>query len=495
MLKKRFDWKFQIEEVILLMIIVLNIFDAAETLPATLDYVKKIISWAGLGIIFYKAKPTQIIFGVRQKAFEDVLLIAGYFLILIKDLVSYAMSSITETSSFLVPFFNVLINNAYQIEIFGIFTGLFLIIAVSINMILKHPIKGPSIMEIIHEEGSIPQNFKELTRKVLTSTAVLLAFFLIVFNLVMEWLAIAIDAPLLMIAIAFYLFFIVKHHKKVFSKKFLIKFGDFGSKFYEDIIEHFKYKKTILRALFAMLVLHIATEALHFIWPYLFGVADSLYFNLLSTAHPSFYSLFVTDALVVDFFSSILLFIAYIGNLAAILFFLIAPGYLWFLIYKNKKFALSKIQITLLVSSISIFILSPAFQISLLWSQLISGVDIIGQSILQNSLFPIEVTVLISVCFGLFASLISRKKHVEMNIMKIITILSQSFFVFYITLFTISISQYYVNTLIYLASISKFFLMFIFAIFFIITLLFYILGTFSFVRDTHAHSKEHLTVK
>ncbi|MBN1175288.1 hypothetical protein JXA48_01455 [Candidatus Woesearchaeota archaeon] len=496
MLKKRFgDWKVGIEEIILFLIIILNVFDAIEHLPSTLDYIKKIISWAALGFIFYRAKPTKIIFGTYQKGIEDIMLISGYFLILIKDLVSYAMSSVNDASSFLVPFFNALIKNQSSIEIFGIYAGMLLILAVSINMILKHPIRGPSVMHIIHEDGPIPNNFKDFFHRLLTSFAVLVAFYLIVFNLVMEWLAIAIDAPLLMIALGTYIFFIIKHREKFNSRSFLSKFGDFGSSFYEDVIKHFTYKKTILRALFAMLVLHIATESLHFIWPYVFGVADSLYFGLLSSPHLSMFQVFALDSIATDFLGNALLFVTIAGNIIAILFLLLAPGYLWYLIYKNKKFTLSKMQIGILISSLLMFILSPAFKIRPLTNEALIGVNISGHSIVQNSIIGIPATVLIALSVGLICALLSTDISKEKKIMRLITIVTQIFFTIYIALFTYSISNYYIQSIIYLSTIKKYVLLIIFALFFIITVLFYLFGTIGFIKDTSAHAKEHLTAK
>ena len=494
--KKRFgDWKVGVEEVILFLIIVLNVFDAIERLPGVFDYIKKIISWAALGFIFYKAKPTKIVFGVRERAIEDILLIAGYFLILIKDLVSYAWSSINDASPFLRPFFETLIRNQGGIEIFGIYAGLFLILAVCINMIMKYPTKGPSMMHIFHEDGPIPQNFKYFFHKLTTSFFILVAFYVIVFNLVMEWLAIAIDAPLLMIALATYILFIVKHREKFNPRSFLAKFGDFGSSFYEEVIKKFTYKKTILKALFAMLVLHIATEALHFIWPYVFGVADSLYFGLLSSTHLSAFQVFAMDSVGLDMLGKVSLLVTMLGNVVAILFLLLAPGYLWYLIYKNKKFSMSRMKIGLLSSSLVMFFLSPAFSIRSLIDAPLAGVDIAGQSIVQNTVIGIYPTVLIALSIGILLSILSSDTKKEMGIMKAILFVTQIFFTAYILMFSFSVSSYYVDTIAFLFSSGKFILSLVFVIFFLVTIAFYLLGIFSFIKNTLLHGKEHLSVK
>ena len=51
----------RIEELILILIILLNIFDFFELLSADLDFIKLIISWTVLGYLIYKASLTKII--------------------------------------------------------------------------------------------------------------------------------------------------------------------------------------------------------------------------------------------------------------------------------------------------------------------------------------------------------------------------------------------------------------------------------------------------
>jgi len=495
MLKKELrTWAIGIEEIVLISIIILNFFDAVEYLSPTLDYVKKIISWAALGYLFYHSKPTKIIFGTKNSKM-DFLLVISYFLILIKDLVSYARSSINETSKFLMPLFKSLIENQSSIESFGIYAGLFLIFTISVNMVMKYDIKEPSVLSIFRKNKLIPKNFKSFFFHSIEGFVLLLAFYLIVFNLVMEWLAIAIDAPLLMISLAIYIFISFKHKHLLSSKKFLNKFGNFGSSFYEEIIKKFMYKKTILRSLYALLVLHIATESLHFIWPYIFSVADSLYFGVLNSVHLSAFQIFIIDSAGFNLLNMLLLVVAILGNVLAVLFLLLAPGYLWFLIYKNKKFSLSRMNIVVLVSSLLIFILMPAFRFTTIIDQPLLGVDISAQSIVQNSLFGLPLGLLIALTGGLVVSLLSVNINYEKRIMRLITLISQLFFIGYIFLFTVSLGDYYLKTIKYLFINNYFYMGFIFSLFFIILLLFYFGGTFSFLRDTIKHANEHLKTK
>ena len=95
----------------------------------------------------------------------------------------------------------------------------------------------------------------------------------------MEWLAVAIDAPLAVIGIFSYLFFIIKHHEKFHVDSFLFKMGNFGEEFYERFIDMFHSRSGIILGISGMLVLHLFTDALSFIVPYIFVFRDILYFS------------------------------------------------------------------------------------------------------------------------------------------------------------------------------------------------------------------------
>ena len=110
--------EFGAEEFILLGIIILNVLDAFEIIGSDLDYIKKIISWTALGMLIYKASPSKIFVGWRKKSMDGVLLTA-YFLMIIKNLISYAYVAVDSASSFLLPFYQFLILHAVTIELVG----------------------------------------------------------------------------------------------------------------------------------------------------------------------------------------------------------------------------------------------------------------------------------------------------------------------------------------------------------------------------------------
>ena len=108
-------WAFGIEEVILIIIVLLNVFDFFEALDPTWDYVKKIVSWTILGYLLYKTSLTNVFFGSKHKD-TDFLIVFSYFLLITKNFTYYATVALDEGVHFLIPYYALIANNAIMIE-------------------------------------------------------------------------------------------------------------------------------------------------------------------------------------------------------------------------------------------------------------------------------------------------------------------------------------------------------------------------------------------
>jgi len=485
---------FEIEEIILLAIILLNVLDALKLLSPELDYIKKIVSWTALGIVLYKAKISKLFSG-QNKPWLDGILITGYFFLIIKNLVAYAIGSVATTSTFMKPFYSFLAEHAVVIDKGGLLIGLFMLLFVALHLTARTSIKRPSILAMLGEEKKELTSVKQLLIRLSKAIVVILLFFVGVFNLVMEWLAIAIDAPLLMIGLAVYLFFVIKHKEHFTSQSFLRKFGSFGSSFYQDVINHFKYRKTVFRALSGLVVLHLLTDAFNFVWPFLSGLKDPLYFNLLSTQHPSLFILVQQDILTSSIKQIAIVGVAYIGNIIGLLGLLLLPGFLWLLLYKNKPFVLTRASIATVLSSWLLMLLIPIFKIRPLFAEPVYGVDIIGQSALEAARIQPYTAVAISVLVGVATFYLSKKVSIEKQITKGIVIILQLFFLIYTIMFFASISSYYLNIIPTLFSTNMYMLGSFLSALFFCTAVFYVLGTGSFLIDTAEHAQSHLRYK
>ena len=230
---------FGIEEIILLSIIILNIFDFFEIISPEFDYIKKIISWTAMGLLLYRINLSKLFIGKKSKQ-TNILLLTGYFMFIVKDLISYAKSSLDSINTiWLKQFFEVLVNNGSTIEILFLYVGIITLIFASIRLSVLVDKKEKEnkkniysllikLIQKINIKKRKKNNSKPLIKRICIIFFITISFFVVVFNLMVEWLGIAIDAPVLMIGIITYLFFIIKYHKSFNPKSFLYRFGNFG---------------------------------------------------------------------------------------------------------------------------------------------------------------------------------------------------------------------------------------------------------------------------
>ena len=467
----------RIEEIILVFLILFNVLDFFEILPADLDYVKKVITWTALGYLLYKASLTKIFFNNPNK-YVDILLILSYFMLIFKNIIIFSSGLIEEFVIF-YDFQKFIVDNASLLELYFLIIGSILILLIAIYSAFFIDVKKPSLMHIIHEEGK-PNNLYKFIIRIITIYLVYIAFFVVVFNLIMEWLAIAIDAPLIMLAILFYLFIVIRHYKKYSTETLLYKIGEFGEKFYEKFISLFHYKKTILLGISGMLVLHLLTDALSFIVPYIFILKDTLYFSQLGAGHDALIPLFLEQITSMPILEQFSLFFVYLLNTIGILILLLLPSFFWYIAFTKKKFNISKFKASIIMTSISIFLIAPIFEITRLTNKAILGVDIKTSfaSTIFNNFF--QVLFFAFIVFILTYLFLDNYKKYVLHIMMVIILL---FFTYYIYLFFTSLLIYYIDIIRTLFNTSRFILSLHFLIFFAINILFYVMGFIMFIDE------------
>jgi len=467
----------RIEEFILILLILLAFFDFFELLPADLDYVKKIISWTALGYLLYKASLTKIFFN-NQNKYVDFLLIVSYFMLIIKNLIIFSSGIIGEFVVF-YDFQKFLLDNSAAIELYSLIIGSVLILLLSVYSSFIE-VKKPSLMHIIHEDRKPNSAFKFLIR-VVSVYLVYTAFFVVVFNLVMEWIAIAIDAPIIMIGVLFYLFIIIRHYRKYSAERLIYKIGEFGEKFYEKFISLFHYRRTIFLGISGMLVLHLLTDALSFVVPYIFVLKDTLYFSQLGAGHDALIYLFLEQIKQEPILEQISLFFLYLLNTIGILFLLIMPSFFWYSAFTGRKFHVNKVTLGVIFSSVAILFVAPIYDISRLTGKTILGVDIktvFASNIIFNNFFQT-----LFFAFLVFIVIYSLAYHYKKYLVHIMIFKSVGFFAFYTYMFFTSLIIYYIDTIRALFNTSKFILSSYFLLFFAINILFYIVGFIMFVDE------------
>jgi hypothetical protein len=467
-----------VEEFILGAIILLNILAFLGLLTPDMDYIKKLISWSAVGYLIYQTKPSQIFTGSQSHRIDGVLLTA-YFLLFLKNFVGFAYTG--EASTFLEPLYQTMLTHGTIIELGGLYAGFALLLYAAFRLATQriHPRSVLGILHI-HKKASFIKKF-------LCSYGVALGFFVVVFSLVMEWLAVAIDAPLLVCGLAVYVFFIIKHKHHMDKDHWLRKFGDFGSDFYKNIIEHLKYKHSALRVLSGMLILHFITDAFIFLWSHISGIHDPLYFGPLSREPISIVQSIAVSTQQIGLPTSI--FFTVLSTIG-LLFFLLFPVLTWYDLYKNEHSKINHFFLAVCAVSLGSFFLAPVTKLVSLEGMAIHGVDIIMkpvQLIVSPTMTWILLGILTASAIGL--SILHRK-----FLASVLVFTSLVFVAWYSGLFYTSLVNYYTTAIPQIWNAGLQVLAVLFGLLFLVTTVFYVSATIYFTVDVIKHIKERILV-
>ena len=303
-----------------------------------------------------------------------------------------------------------------NLSIFFMLVGFGLLLIISIIATVKYDIRKPSIMAIIHEEGDPDFRPLQLILRFVSIFIILMAFYIIVFNLFMEWLAFAIDAPIIIVGILFYVYLIVRQRKKFDPESLLFKIGNFGESFYEPFLKLFYTRKGLFLALTGLLLLHLLSDIGNFIIPHITGLHDALYFSNLNpeTHVPLFFnwgggeSLIMKDLAQANGILQIIsLFWVYIFNVLGILCVMTLPAYIWYKVYISKGFNVAPLSLGIFFCAISVTFLAPLFEVAPISQSVISDEISLTGADIKTQTFPyllpqLTPTVIMLLSMGVF---------------------------------------------------------------------------------------------
>jgi hypothetical protein len=334
-------------------------------------------------------------------------------------------------------------------------------------------------------------------------------FFAIFFNLVVEWLAIAVDAPLAMTGIIVYLLVALRFHRRYHrgldTDDLISKVGGFGLDFVKDFAKLFTETRTVFLGLSGLLVLHLLTDIGVFVIPAITGLKDILYFGQLDAMHEPLFSILMSQwSLSMDVNAALIG--LYALNAIGILFLLLLPAYIWFTAFKiatrekdvaeeEHHPALPNFIIALGLTSILSFLIAPAFRISSLASETLIGVDMQTHAIT----FPNPLLLLIGLAaLFVFFLIIGLKNRWRQLLMLPLFVAAIIFFGIYIFRFFMSSVTYYLQaglSLFFSPEPSSLFIGLWLFLFLVINLLFYIFGFLSFLYELVREEKAPVTLK
>jgi hypothetical protein len=474
-------FRIRLAELVLLLLILLNVFDFFSMLPEDISFVKEILSIVLMASLFYHVGITWLFFGAKadessgvvKNWFVNLVIVFSYLAFLAKNVVSITSEAGSQIFSGIFLFFSTF---GVQIERISFYFGAVMLLLVSLYL---------AFFSVVHERSFLGNIHVGKSRfvKFIAIFLALNAFYILVFDLVMEWLAVAVDNTLIVSAIFVYLFFIVRHHRKFSADNFIYKIGSFSERFYEHAIRFFHDKQHIFLGISGLLVLHLITEISNFILPYIFNRTSSMYFEMLG--HRALYSLWAESAVSSPVFVSF----AYVFNIASLFMLMLMPAFIWHELYVNKKEGIPCWLLALFFCALPSFFLAPAFSLVPITGGVMEKTGLVGVDIVANSISAqnLEMIIVLSLVFGavLFAcSLNAFLKRLEYHA---VIIVSLAFLFYYLYLFYFSVFSYYLVLIPALA--SEWFFVFYFALFFVLKILFAVLGSFKLLAQV---VKSHL---
>ena len=460
-----------IEDTFLMIIILLNIFDFAGFLPGDIDYIKKIASWTLVAYLFYSLDISKILFG-KSSHDINVLIIISYILLAFRKFTA-SVDLLAEKSMLFQRFFEFIGLHSSIIEEFTFMAGGLILLLLSVYMARKFGIRKQSLLGIIQESGKPPKQLWGMGIRSITIFIVLSSFFIVLFEYIIEWLAIVTDAPLIMLLIAGYLFYVIRRHKKYNLEKIIYKIGHFGEDFYKRFVSLFNQKKTIFIAVSGILTLHLLIDLATFILPFIIAFFKPVYFGYLDPAtHQNIYALLANNLHnAAGIISKAFVILAYLLNTIGIMLLLFLPAFVWYSFFKWKKIKISAIKLGIFLCSVTALIVSPVFRMTKFSDKSIVGVDIQASGI-QNPEIAI-IAALIVLALVIFLSKISFIKRCFIAFsLGIVNLMVAS----YAYLYFISNANYFISAITSVIQDGKYLIALQLFVFFGIVMLFYIIA-------------------
>ncbi len=463
-------------ELLLAVLIAIDVLSFLGYLPLTLELFDKLVSWVVLGILFYHLSITLLIFGVQDKK-RDGWILLSYFLLIMKDLLALLRDLLTHGLTF-QTFFTQVVSYTALIELISFYGASLLILAASIYLTLNLPVKHEGTLTLLHEEGYVSKKLGARIKRFFLVFLLINAFYLFLFNLMVEWIGMIADDMITILSLLIVLILLFRHLQKIKASHFFAKIGGIGEEFYTHVIERVHTQRFFL-VVIGILILHLITDVFVFILPLFIGNVGVSYFGYFEE-QPSLLG-YMGNTIVqysagnLSGTDTILTLLVYSLNLIGVLLLTILPIVLWYVLYTFKKENVSQVLLILFFVALIAMMMVPAFSLEGIEEQGLSGVNMLARDIssyvvsYRYELVGILTTTLI---FAYFLT-----KHYKQFSIFISLLAFSILFTFYIFEFFLNLLVYYVDAIRLLITTGHILLAAHFFVFFVLTFLFYTLGT------------------
>ncbi|MBD3164567.1 hypothetical protein GF323_05155 [Candidatus Woesearchaeota archaeon] len=467
---------------LLFVLLAASIIDVFEWLPADIDYLKKIISWAFIFALFYHASPTRVLFGFRkhEKKWRDYIfnldfaVLFAFMLLLAKDFFLFARSSLeTEAYSYHLLNLAVRMQAVWEPRLFR--AGIVLLFLIAFYIAMRKEIYS-GIGRMLKIEGR-PRNTFEITAYTAAAFFLLLFLYFALFDKMMEYLAISIDSHIIFTAfIVISVNFIRKHRHSLLNfimkpvRLFAREFREISreikeenkeafehiDEFYDHFIELFHHKKTFALGMMGLLVISFIVGIGVYFLPYITARFDPLYSASFTTeGHlpvffgESLYSRSV-EALPPGITARAAIAAVYLLNIIAVAAVAASVFYFWHWFVKNRHkpayifrdYAAARPTgyIVLALSALAVFFINPAFGFRPFYAEGKLGVDILSQAINTSNTYPALAAFAAAFILTAFAL-----KRARLAATKLYTLAANALFLAYTGMFIYSFWLYYIE--------------------------------------------------
>jgi hypothetical protein len=429
------------------------------------------------------AIPTSVLQGVISQL---SMAQQQFFIVLVSGSAKVALQATpTGLDGSMLLFYNSLVQNSALLQATTLLLGALLLLGISIYAAYRLPVKRPSILAMVKEEGR-PTFMRGVWLFLL-----LIAFFVMVFNLLFEWFALAIDAPLLLVTILVVGFLYITRRSWLCGGSALEQIERSSDDFFTKSFSMLRNAKTVLLIICGMLILHLVTDIGNYILPVLTGVPS--FYAYSAGGSPTLYSM-IQSSLVDSSLQNAGIIAAYLLSASGIFFLLSLPGLIWYKLYKLRSTGSHEHlpdwrgwQIGVVMASISVSLLLPIFSIASLRSKGIVGVLLVANPITAERALAIPSALSIALGIFLLCVLISMLNDWARRAFMIVPFgVAIIFFGFYIYNYFTSTFLYYAQVLVELFTAGDALLYAILPVMFLlfaITIIFYITGFVSFIYE------------
>ncbi len=413
--------------------------------------------------------------------------------------------SITNLSNYidgsLFYILKIITENQVFIEKTAFYAGGILLILLAIYCAWKEKINPSSFLHVLHGDT------KRFHKKPLRAIAIFLCFnffFLFIFQLMVEWLGVVIDAPIAFLGILIMFMVMIKYRHLFGAGHIITVLGETGEDIYEEFISLFHTPYGVALGLSGILILHLLTDFAIYIISYTIFQHEMLYFDqgpvFFAAHHIPLFSvtdlftqaktslLFYDLARTVNALEIIQIIWVYLLNIIGIIFLFLAPAYIWFVLFGKHKAHEQRWILVLTAIAVVTFLVFPLFHLGRIEIPSVVGTDVRTSSITEtDAIISMGDAFIISIIAGAVVSLISFKKWIRRDLVYLSFAAAMLFFAFYSYYFFIDITTYYWDVLVYQFGTGDYFVLFYMTLFALLSVLFYPVSYGVFVYELIKH--------